>query len=32
MQSKYFRFNLADDNEDTLWGYATGSGGIYWFR
>lgn len=26
MQTKYFRFNMADDGEDTLWGYATGSG------
>lgn len=26
MQTKYFRFNMSDDNEDTLWGYATGSG------
>lgn len=26
MQCKYFRFNMSDDNEDTLWGYATGSG------
>lgn len=26
MQTKYFRFNMSDDREDTLWGYATGSG------
>ena len=26
MDCKYFRFNMSDDNEDTLWGYATGSG------
>lgn len=26
MKTKYFRFNMSDDNEDTLWGYATGSG------
>lgn len=26
MQTKYFRFNMSDDNEDTLWGYSTGSG------
>lgn len=26
MVYKYFRFNMADDREDTLWGYATGSG------
>lgn len=26
MVCKYFRFNMSDDNEDTLWGYATGSG------
>lgn len=26
MEYKYFRFNMADDREDTLWGYATGSG------
>lgn len=26
MQTKYFRFNMSDDREDILWGYATGSG------
>lgn len=26
MQTKYFRFNMSDDREDTLWGYATGRG------
>ena len=26
MVTKYFRFNMSDDNEDTHWGYATGSG------
>lgn len=26
MEYKYFRFNLADDNEENLWGYAIGSG------
>ena len=26
MQIKYFRFNMSDDREDILWGYATGSG------
>lgn len=26
MDCKYFRFNMSDDNEDTLWCYATGSG------
>ena len=26
MQTKYFRFNMSDDIEDILWGYATGSG------
>ena len=26
MVTKYFRFNMSDDNEDTYWGYATGSG------
>lgn len=26
MQTKYFRFNMCDDREDILWGYATGSG------
>lgn len=26
METKYFRFNMADDGEDYLWGYATGSG------
>lgn len=26
MVTKYFRFNMSDDNKDTHWGYATGSG------
>ena len=26
MQTKYFRFNMSDDREDILWGYATGRG------
>ena len=26
MVTKYFRFNMSDDREDILWGYATGSG------
>jgi len=26
MVTKYFRFNMLDDNEDTHWGYATGNG------
>jgi hypothetical protein len=26
MEEKYFRFNAADDREDTLWGYAKGNG------
>ena len=26
MVTKYFRFNMSDDNEDTHWGYATGNG------
>lgn len=26
MDCKYFRFNMADDGEDRLWGYAIGSG------
>lgn len=26
MKTKYFRFNMSDDREDILWGYATGSG------
>ena len=26
MVTKYFRFNMLDDDEDTRWGYATGSG------
>ena len=26
MEEKYFRFNAADDREDTLWGYARGNG------
>lgn len=26
MEEKYFRFNAADDREDTIWGYAKGNG------
>lgn len=26
MVTKYFRFNMSDDNKDTHWGYATGNG------